>query len=99
MILIEAPSPASLSGMLVVREWSLRRGGDLNEILYYSAPILLRHRPACPQHVRLHPRPARRSSCASQYENRPGGLPENRCPVSRGSRRGGRVPVHLVLAR
>jgi hypothetical protein len=29
LILIEAPSTADLGGMLVVGEWSLRRGGDL----------------------------------------------------------------------
>ena len=36
--------------------------------------------------------------CASQYENHSGGLSESPCPVSTGIV-GGRVYVHLVLAR
>src|SRR5438132_14107206 len=57
VILIEAPSPADHRGMLRAGKQCREQGGDLNEILHYPAPILLRHRPTRPYHVRLHPRP------------------------------------------
>ena len=39
MILIEAPSSAYLSGMLVVGEWSRRRGGDLMRFYTQQHPF------------------------------------------------------------
>ena len=39
MILIEAPSSAYLRGMLVVGEWSLRRGGDLRRCYPKHPPL------------------------------------------------------------
>ena len=98
LILIEAPSPADHRGMLRAGKQCREQGGDLKEILHDAAPILLRHRPPRPDHGRLHARPGRRGSRAPHHANRPGGLPESSCPVSTGSRRGSRVPVHLVLS-
>src|SRR4030095_8473347 len=67
LILIEAPSSTYHRGMLVVRKVPKKRRRP-HALLHPTAPILLRHRPACPHHVRLYPEPCRRDLGPPRYE-------------------------------
>ena len=53
-------------------------------LLHATAPILLRHRPACPHHVRLHPEPGRRGRAAPQDAQPAPRLPQGHRPLSGG---------------
>src|SRR5438876_10134479 len=59
LILIEAPSSAYHRGMLSL-ENNHSHEEETSCALHQATPILLRHRSACPHHVRLYPESGRR---------------------------------------
>src|SRR5207248_8705194 len=90
LILIEAPSSTYHRGMLVVRKVPKKRRRP-HALLHHTASILLRHRPACPHHVRLYPEPCRRDAGPPRYAGEPRDVSEGDRPLSGGYRRRRRV--------
>src|SRR5712691_2847228 len=98
LILIEAPSSAYHSGMLVVGKVTKKRRRP-HAILYPTAPILLWYRLARTHHVPLYLKPRWRDSGAPEYAGRTRAISQDHRALSCRSRGLCRMHLYLVLAR
>src|SRR5436190_399861 len=82
LIMIEASPSAYYWGMLTLGKSHLLKRRRPHAILHPTAPILLRHRSACPDHVPLYPEPGRGDYVAPQYEGPSRDVAQGHCAVS-----------------